>query len=133
MLILDGLKLTDLLAANRLSLLGVDGFGASTGFQKLHKAVRLLDRDLGQIAIFVEHVEDVALRHPFTRKIAHEQPRSVRELFPVALGHILSFFGQEVVIAELCFGCPWLIVLVQCFSCCLLSLALALELDALLE
>lgn len=81
----------------------------------------------------MEDVEDVTLRHSFAGKIADEQSRPIGELLPVTLSHILSLLGKEVVVAMLCLWCPRLIVLVQNFSCCLLSLTLTLELDALLK
>lgn len=41
-----------------------------TSFQELDKAISLLDRDLGQLAVTVENMEHVSLCHSFGRKIA---------------------------------------------------------------
>lgn len=39
-------------------------------FQKLDKAIRLLDRDLGQFAVVVEDMEHVSLCYSFGGKVA---------------------------------------------------------------
>lgn len=41
-----------------------------TSFQKLDKAIRLLDRDLGQFAVTVEDMEHVSLCHSLGGEIA---------------------------------------------------------------
>jgi hypothetical protein len=62
--------LTNLSASYQGPLLIFKGCMTCTSFQKLDKAIRLLDRDLGQFAVTVEDMEHVSLCHSLGGEIA---------------------------------------------------------------
>lgn len=62
--------LTDFPASHYCPLLRIESFLAGPRLKKLDETICLLDRHLGQLAVFVKDVEQISLRNSFSWKIA---------------------------------------------------------------
>lgn len=111
------MSLTNLLAANLATFFALKCHGTVLGPQELHEAISLFDRDLRQVAVAMESMEDVSLGHPLGAEVADEQPRSVGELFPSTLADILALVLNKFVIFPLSVCSPRLIVFGQVKPC----------------